>query len=103
MKKTRFIPYGYTIRSSIAAVPPELYRKLAEIAGVHIISRDNNTFVYAGRNMLGVHTAESGVKELHWQTPATFVDAITGKVYGRNTKLLKLPMREYETIIMLVK
>ncbi len=89
--------------SSIAAVPPELYRKLAEIAGVHIISRDNNTFVYAGRNMLGVHTAESGVKELHWQTPATFVDAITGKVYGRNTKLLKLPMREYETIIMLVK
>ena len=89
--------------SSTAAVPAELYRKLAEIAGVHIISHDDNTFVYAGRNMLGVHTAESGVKKLHWHENATFTDAITGKVYGRNTKLLKLPMQEYETIIMKVK
>ena len=89
--------------SAIPALTPDIYRTLAKLANVHIISHDNNTMIYAGRNMLGVHTSQCGNKKLFWHKKATFTDAVTGKVYARNTQVLTLPMLENETKILEVK
>jgi hypothetical protein len=89
--------------SAVPVLTPEIYRELAKLAGVLFITHDRPTMIYAGRNMLGVHTSQRGTKELFWPVKATFTDAVTGKVYGRNTKKLHLPMLENETKILVVK
>lgn len=89
--------------SAIPALTPAIYRELAKLAGVHIISHDDNTMIYAGRNMLGIHAAQRGSKKLFWHKKATFTDAVTGEVYARDTDAPIIPMLENETKILEVK
>ena len=53
--------------------------------------------------MLGIHAAQRGSKKLFWHKKATFTDAVTGKVYARDTDEPVIPMLENETKIMEVK
>jgi len=82
---------------------PGEYRALAKAAGVHIYSDRDDTMVYVGRGLLGVHTATAGVKKIAWPKEATFADAFTGERLTTTNNVLSLALDAGETRILLAQ
>lgn len=82
---------------AVPVLPPELWRELAKLAGVHIFSEDEDTILYIGADMIGVHCRNGGEKHIVFPENMDFIDAVTGEVYARNSKELILNMVDSET------
>jgi hypothetical protein len=89
--------------SAVPVLTPATWRELARMAGVHIYTDDPDTMLYIDASILGVHSGRGGDKTVNWPRTASFSDAITGEVYGSNTRTLKLNMLQNETKIIWVK
>jgi hypothetical protein len=53
---------------------PEIMRNIAEYAGCHIYSRSDNTLLYVGSNILGIHSASTGKKSIYFTFPCKLKD-----------------------------
>ncbi len=96
-------PTWTSVYSAVPFLTPAIWRELARQAGVHIYTDDPGTMLYFGNGVLGIHVAAGGTTPIRWPAKATFVDAVTGAVYGKNTDLLQLEMLPNETKILIVK
>ena len=95
---------NYTaVHTAVPVLDVSIWRYLAESAGVHIYSSDPDTICYVGRSMLGIHCGSGGVKTVSYPVPATFTDAVTGEIYARDTRTLKVNMKNKETKLIIVK
>lgn len=79
---------------------PAEYRQMARAAGVHIYSSADDVMVYVGRGLLGVHAGSEGEKTVVWPKTATFRDAISGEMIGRDVTCLTIRMEKGETRLL---
>ena len=95
---------NYTvIHSAVPVLSPEMWKYLAKEAKVHIYSNNPDTICYVGRDMIGIHTGVAGTKVINFPSNATFIDAITNKVVSKNSKVLKIDMKQNETKLLYIK
>ena len=111
VKTEQFKPMAYkkfadwtSFYSTVGLLPLDLWRELARSAGVHFyVDNDPDAIVYIGSDLLGIHSANGGVKTLDYPQPHTFIDAVTGKTVAENTRNPQITLIPGETRILRLK
>jgi hypothetical protein len=91
------------VHTAVPVLDVSVWQYLAEMAKIHFYTKDPDTMCYVGKGMLGVHCGTPGEKKIEFPAKADFIDAVTGEVYARNTRTLKINMKEKETKLIIVK
>jgi hypothetical protein len=80
-------------------LPAQLYRFLAQQAGVHVFDTHDDT-LYANRSFLTVHANGDGPRRLRFPGPAQVDDALTGESILQGDREVEVTLQHGETRIL---
>ena len=84
----------YSVFCGSGYVTADIFRKIAEEAGVHIYTKDTANAVYVNENMLGVYHRECKDAEINVIHDGVYRDVYSDKEYIAVDGILKLPYTE---------
>lgn len=92
---------GYSsVYSLTLSLPPELYRHLAILSGVHLYNRHNDC-VYAGGEYAGIYALSEGYKRIELPKAGyKATNAVTGEPLKVNSCFVDIYMKQYETVVV---
>lgn len=85
--------------SPAVPLPPELLRECARYAGCHVWS-DENAVIYANRNFVALHSAQSGEHILHLPRKMEVWDLNSSKRISKLTDTVRLMIKAPETRLL---
>ncbi len=72
---------GLSVYSGVLQMPSGMLRALAQRAGVHVYSEQDDV-VMAGSDWVGLHATTAGAKTVRLPSAATCRDAVSGEMLG---------------------
>ncbi|OPZ80222.1 MAG: hypothetical protein BWY76_03422 [bacterium ADurb.Bin429] len=91
-----------SIWSAAPCLPAELLRHLATRAGAHLYT-DTGDQVMAAGNLLALHAASPGLRQIRLPNTVTVYDAYSGEVVAETVDAFKVEMARGETAVWRVK
>ena len=85
----------YSAAPNIASA---VFRGAAEKAGVHIYTKENDSF-YANKSFVAVHTKDAGGRTLRFSDPTDVYDVYNEKIIAENAKEVSVQLPEKHTIL----